>query len=84
MPTDPAPSLHTVQAAALHALLDAYPAPLTVDELVRLIANPPERWPPLHVHDALDALTGAGPVHRWESFVLPTRSTVACSLLLDR
>jgi Fe2+ or Zn2+ uptake regulation protein len=66
-----------VQQAALAILLDAHPAQLSVDELVRELTDRPDEFGPRDAIDnALRDLVGAGLVHRHGTFVFPTRAAV--------
>ena len=66
-----------VQQAALATLLDAYPAQMSVDELVRELTDRPDEFGPRDaIENAVRELVGAGLVHRHGAFVFPTRSAV--------
>lgn len=66
-----------IQSAVLTHLLDLAPAHLTPDEIVRELANEPrgssERD---EVQRAIRDLNRAGPLHRHDDFVLPTRAAI--------
>jgi hypothetical protein len=66
-----------VQQAALAILLDANPAQLAVDELVRELTDRPDEFGPRDaIENAVRDLVGAGLVHRHGPFVFPTRAAV--------
>ena len=66
-----------VQQAALAILLDAYPAQLSVDELVRELTDRPDDFGPRDaIENAVRDLVGAGLVHHHGPFVFPTRAAV--------
>ena len=65
------------QQAALAVLLDAYPAQLSIDELVRELTDRPDEFAPRDAIDnAVRDLVGAGLLHRHGSFVFATRAAV--------
>ena len=66
-----------VQQAALAILLDAHPAQLSVNELVRELTDRPDEFGPRDAIDnAVRDLVGAGLVHRHGAFVFATRAAV--------
>jgi hypothetical protein len=66
-----------VQQAALAILLDAHPAQLSLDELVRELTDRPDEFGPRDAIDnAVRDLVGAGLVHRHGAFVFATRAAV--------
>ena len=66
-----------VQQAALAILLDAHPAQLSVDELVRELTDRPDEFGPRDaIDDAVRDLVGAGLLHRHGTFLFPTRAAV--------
>jgi hypothetical protein len=68
---------HNAQQAILGLLLDVYPAPLTVDEVLREMTDRPDEFGPRDtVDNALRDLAGAGLLHRHGPFVLATRAAV--------
>ena len=65
------------QQAALAVLLDAYPAQLSIDALVRELTDRPDEFAPRDAIDnAVRDLVGAGLLHRHGSFVFGTRAAV--------
>ena len=66
-----------VQQAVLAILLDAHPAQLSVDELVRELTDRPDEFGPRDaIENAVRDLVGAGLVHHHGPFVFPTRAAV--------
>lgn len=64
-------------ALVLNHLLGLYPAPLTIDEVVRELTRASDDFDECAaVEAALRELLAAGLVHRHGSFVLPTRAAV--------
>jgi hypothetical protein len=75
----PAPAAEDchAQQSILALLLDAYPAQLTVDEVMREMTDRPNDFAPRDtVINALRDLTAAGLLHRHGPFVLATRAAV--------
>jgi hypothetical protein len=71
------PDHDQIQQAALATLLDAHPAQLAVDELVRELTDRPDEFGPRDaIENAVRDLVGAGLVHRHGTFVFPTRAAV--------
>jgi hypothetical protein len=73
------------EAAVLQRLLDLHPVQLTEEELVREVADQPADFA---ARDAIDRavreLSGAGLLHRRDSFVLPTRAALRFNELVER
>jgi hypothetical protein len=68
------------QGSVLAVVLDAHPAQLSIDELVReLTENPDEFGPRDAIHIAVRELVGAGLLHRHDAFVFATRAAVRFS-----
>lgn len=54
----------------MRTMMDAYPAPMTFEEIRRDLREPHAEL----VTDAINRLDSAGLIHRFEGFILPTRS----------
>jgi predicted transcriptional regulator len=54
----------------MRSLMEAYPAPMTLEEIRRDLREPQE----FVVTDAINRLDSAGLIHRFDRFILPTRS----------
>jgi hypothetical protein len=66
-----------LEGTVLAVVLDAHPAQLSVDELVReLTANPDDFGARDAINNAVRDLVGAGLLHRHDAFVFATRSAV--------
>ena len=66
-----------LEQAVLAVLLDAYPAQLSTDELVREMTDEPDDFAARDaVNNAVRALVGAGLLHRCGAFVFATRAAV--------
>ncbi|HWT92321.1 MAG TPA: hypothetical protein VN238_04945 [Solirubrobacteraceae bacterium] len=67
---------HSPECVVFGLLLDCYPAPLSVDELVQ------EAGQHVDAVNAVQNLEGAGLVRRTGDLVLPTRPAWLCAVLL--
>jgi hypothetical protein len=68
---------HHAQQAVLALFLDAYPAQLTVDEVLREMTDRPDEFGPRDaVNNAVRDLVGAGLLHRHGPFMVATRAAV--------
>jgi hypothetical protein len=66
-----------LQQAVLGILLHAYPAQLSLEELVREMTDEPHEFAPRdHIEIAVRALTGAGLLHSHGQFLFATRAAV--------
>jgi hypothetical protein len=59
-----------MDGSLMSTLFEAYPAPLTVEEIQRALFESKD-W---QIADSLGRLEGAGMIHRFDPFVLPTRT----------
>lgn len=67
---DPRRADEAADGEVMRVLMDAYPAPMTVEEIQRDLHESKE-W---RVSDSLDRLLSAGLVHGFDRFILPTRT----------
>jgi hypothetical protein len=73
------------ESAVLQRVLDFHPVLVTVAELVREIGDEPTDFAERDaIERAVRDLTGAGLLHRHDTFVIPTRAALRFSELLDR
>ncbi len=81
----PASEDAATESAVLQRVLDLHPILVTLAELVREISG---EAPDFAERDAIERavrdLTGAGLLHRHDTFVIPTRAALRFSELLDR
>jgi hypothetical protein len=81
----PAAADAATESAVLQRLLDLHPVLVTAAELVREVGG---ESPGFAERDAIERavrdLTGAGLLHSYDGFVLPTRAALRFSELLDR
>jgi hypothetical protein len=81
----PASEDTATESAVLQRVLDFHPVLVTVAELVREVGG---ESPDFAERDAIERavrdLTGAGLLHRHDTFVIPTRAALRFSELLDR
>jgi hypothetical protein len=81
----PAAEDAAIESAVLQQILDLHPAQITLAELIREVGG---ETPGFAQRDAIERavrdLSGAGLLHRHDSFVLPTRAALRFSELLDR
>ena len=81
----PAAEDAATESAVLQQILDLHPAQITLSELIREVGG---ETPGFAQRDAIERavrdLSGAGLLHRHDSFVLPTRAALRFSELLDR
>lgn len=74
----------STQAALLCVLLDAYPAQLSIDGVIRELTLDPENFGERDsIQRAIRDLGQAGLSHRQGRFVMPTHAAVRCSILLE-
>jgi hypothetical protein len=80
----PAAEDAATESAVLQQVLAFHPTQVTLNELVREIANDPADFGERDsVERAVRDLTGAGLLHRHDAFVVPTRAALRFSELLD-
>jgi hypothetical protein len=73
----PASDEDLTEQAILALLLDAYPAQLSIDELLREMTDRPDEFGPHdRVNNAVRDLVAAGLLHRHGPFVFATRAAV--------
>jgi len=73
------------EAAVMQQVLLDHPAQVTIGELVRELAGDAADFAECDaIERAVRDLTGAGLLHRHDSFVLPTRAALHFNELLDR
>lgn len=74
---DPARDDEKAQQAILALLLDAYPAQLSVDEVLRQMTDRPDEFGPRdQVDNAIRDLVAAGLLHRHGRFVFAARAAI--------
>ncbi|HEU5141773.1 MAG TPA: hypothetical protein VFU04_01315, partial [Solirubrobacterales bacterium] len=79
----PAEEDAVVEAAVLSQLLALHPVQVTVEELLREIADDPEDFEERDaIERAVRDLAGAGLVHRLEDFAIPSRAALRFDELL--
>jgi hypothetical protein len=73
------------EAAVLQRVLELHPVLLTLEELVLDLGGPSAQFAERDaIERAVRDLTGAGLLHRNDSFLMPTRAALRFSELLDR
>jgi hypothetical protein len=81
----PAADDAATESAVLQRVLDFHPVLVTVAELVREVSGESAGFAERDaVERAVRDLTGAGLLHRHDTFVIPTRAALRFSELLDR
>jgi hypothetical protein len=81
----PAAEDAAAESAVLQRVLDFHPVLVTVAELVREISGESADFGERDaIERAVRDLTGAGLLHRHDTFVIPTRAALRCSELLNR
>lgn len=81
----PAAEDAATESAVLQQVIDLYPTQITLAELTREVAGESARFAQRDaIERAVQDLTGAGLLHRHDTFVLPTRAALRFSELLDR
>jgi hypothetical protein len=81
----PAAEDAAAESAVLQLVLDFHPVLVTLAELVREIGGESADFAERDaIERAVRDLTGAGLLHRHDTFVIPTRAALRFSELLDR
>jgi hypothetical protein len=81
----PAAEDAATESAVLQQVLDLHPTPITLAELTREVGGETLGFAQRDaIERAVRDLTGAGLLHRHDTFVLPTRAALRFSELLDR
>jgi hypothetical protein len=88
-PTDdsptPAAEDAATESAVLQQVLDIHPTQITLAELTREVAGEAAGFAQRDaIERAVRDLTGAGLLHRHDTFVLPTRASLRFNELLNR